>query len=548
MPVDTATPDKQTVNGPDGKKYTFSKGISQERIDKYFAKKGIKKPSDPYGMGTSKFLTGKETADTAKGKSEVSNEKSIDKAKSNTVKAIDYGSKALPTVMGQGYSMTMGSKKNIAGAAMAALGGMAGASANEIIQRFMFGRSGQGVPTGAAGDTNYNTVKSILIEGVKQGGLELAGRKMGDVFFNLLNKIPHAALDHGIKFLPSELNGGRVTKYIEDLLTNLIPSQKVMAEFKSKQNAAILGQVEKLAKGFSRFRGTTEEMGNLLQDTYRTFGTAASKQLRAQEAAIVKAGGKPMADSVYRQMYSEFNKNFQSKLAIEILKTNKPETIGAFLRTSALQETRNMVSLLEKEAPKVINATRTRLMQDILQETLTGVKDPIQKQFQKQEATFAGNKFKETLDKFGEDKLKAIYGDVRFKNIQEFSKLVNKVGSGGGNGAGKFLNLLFLLGPIRSGFTLASGKKIAVEGFIFNRAAKIITSTDGIRLMENYIRATGIGSVKAISLARDELKVYSEHQDEEYKQEQEQVEEKYYKDNPDELKYKNINKPQTQEK
>jgi hypothetical protein len=161
---------------------------------------------------------------------------------------------------------------------------------------------------------------------------------------------------------------------------------------------------------------------------------------------------------------------------------------------------------------------------------------------QKAETIFSGSKFKAALDDIGEEKLKAIYGEDRYKAITEFADLIKRVGSGGGSGAGKFLNLIFLIGPLRSGFTLASGKKIAVEGLIFNRAAKIMTSTQGVKLYENVIRASAMGGIKTLSAARDELKVYTERADKEYMDEQQQIEDQYYKDHPDELKYKDLHK------
>ena len=417
----------------------------------------------------------------------------------------------------------------------ATMGGALGAGAQDIMKRVVMG------------DDDISTKQAVMHmvgEGVKQGALDYGGKKVGEGFFYLLNKIPHAVIKNGIRFLPSELNGGKITKYVEDLLSNLVPSAETMAKAKASGNASVIGAADKLAKGFSRFRGTTEEMGKLLQDTYRTFELNARKSLEVLEATLKKKGIKPMTNVAYRDAAIDYTKNFKNELANKIAKTNKPELIGGFLRaTSSLAETRNMVALLEKEASKVINATRTRLLQDTLQEALTGSIDPISKGMQKIDTIFSGNKFKQALDKIGEDKLKAIYGDIRYKNIVEFSELVKHFGTGGGTGVGKFLNLIFLLGPIRSGLTIASGKKIAVEGLLFNRAAKIITDTQGIRLTENFVRATTANSVKAISLARDELKAYSERADQEYIQEQRDLEDQYYKDHPDEVKYRDINKP-----
>ena len=95
--------------------------------------------------------------------------------------------------------------------------------------------------------------------------------------------------------------------------------------------------------------------------------------------------------------------------------------------------------MLEGEKPKIMNAVRTRLLQDTLQEALTGQTDPVMKDLQKQGVTFSGSKFKQALDKIGEDKLKAIYGEDRYNNLMEFSKLVQHIGGTSGAGAGKFL-------------------------------------------------------------------------------------------------------------
>ena len=74
-----------------------------------------------------------------------------------------------------------------------------------------------------------------------------------------------------------------------------------------------------------------------------------------------------------------------------------------------------------------------------------------------------------------------------------------------------------------------------------------MTSTEGIRLYENFIRASAIGGVKTISAARDALKTYTEHQDAEYIQEQQQIEDQYYKDHPDEKKYLDEQKKKQQQ-
>jgi hypothetical protein len=522
-----------TVVGPDKKTYKFPAGTTKDKAVAYFKKKGISAPKD--SKPTSTFQPYQPQASAMQ-------HSMVDANKSMGLNAVDAVSKGLPAAGGAGFGAAAGKKTNPVGVGMSALGGMAGASGNEIIQRLVFNRSGDNIPTGDKADTNYNTVKYILGEGIKQAGLEGAGRYGGELFFKLLNKIPHAEIINGIKFFPSELNGGKITKYVEDILANLAPSAGIWNKAKLQQNSQLIGATEKLAKGFSRFSGTTEEMGKLLQDTYRSISKVASgdgaiyeRQALAKTVAEKKAANAAVA---------AYEAEFKNQLAIQIMKTNKPELIGGYLRTASLEETRKMVGQLSENAPKTLNAINTRIMKDILHEALTGVNDPISKGLQKTTNQFVGRKITDGFNKFGEERLKIIFGAGRFQKIEEFAQLVDKTG-GQQSGVGRFLNLGFIV-PFRNGITLNAAMKLSGSALVLNRLAKVMTSTEGMRLYENYIRAGTLGTVKGISATRDELKVYIEKQDKEIVEEQKATEDEYYKQHPDEVKYRQQNK--TQEK
>jgi hypothetical protein len=531
-------PQQVTVVGPDKKTYKFPAGTTKDKAIAYFKKKGIsasvKQSAEDAAkvshiFGTDKGITG----DIPKGPGSKDPLPSINKD------AVDAMSKGLPAAGGAGFGVAAGKKTNPVGMAMSGLGGMAGASANEIIQRLMFNRSGDNVPTGSNADTNFNTAGYILGEGIKQAGLEGAGRYGGKLFFKLLNKIPHAAIINGIKFFPSELNGGKITKYVEDILANLAPSAGIWNKAKLQQNSQLIGETEKLAEdlaeGFSRFGGTTEEMGKLLQDTYRSISKVASGDGAVYDRlALAKTAAKKKTAAAAVEAYE---KEFKTQLADQIIKTNKPELIGGYIRSDApIEDVRKMVSTLEEHAPETLNSTRTRIMRDILQETLTGKTDPISKGLQKQNTQFVGKKLKDVLDSIGEDKLKALYGEERFNKIEEFAQLVDKTG-GTQSGVGRFLNLGFIV-PFRNGLTINAALKLSGSALVLNRLAKVMTSTEGMRLYENEIRAGTTGSVKAISAARDEFRVYMEKQDKEIVDEKKATEDEYYKEHPDEVKYR----------
>lgn len=419
-----------------------------------------------------------------------------------------------PTIGGMVGSMLAAPAGKGAQVAGAGIGGMLGEGTREIYRRIILDENIK----------NKDAVLNTMVEGVKQGGLEKLGQGMGELFFKMLSKIPHAEIKDGIKMLPSDLQpNGKVMKYIEDLLSNLAPSAKTMDTFKAEQSTAIIKKVDTLVDGMSRFKGTSEEIGMMVQKAMRDGDASGLKQLKAIREGYIKSGKTAaQADQYLTQTaaYKAFQRNYRNELAKKIITTNKPELIAGLFRadSTALEDARTFKSLIEETKPGLMEKVQNRTLRDILAETLTGSKDPIAKGVIQNR--YSGNKFTGILNNIGEEKLKTIYGEEGYKRIEDFVKLTNTVGNQSqGSGVGKFLNLIFIL-PFKAGLKVEGLTKTGMTAFVLNRAAKVITSPEGMRIYENYIRAVGNNAPRALNLAKDELTKFNQRSDEEYQQDE----------------------------
>jgi len=508
MPVDTDI-EKQSITGPDGKIYKFSKGISQARIDKYFAKKGITKSKGDSGP--------------TKGQVGLMN-KMQNKALPNPAMP-DYSGELLPTAGGMVGGVIGGRVGSPKGGAVvgSAIGGMAGEASRELWRHLIFNEN----------ITAKDAVVKTAVEGAKQGALEYGGQKVGEIFFKMLSKIPHAELKGGIPFLPSELEGGsKIMSYVEDLLGNLFPSAKVMEDFKAGQSKVVLDKINTFTEGMSRFKGTSEEMGVAVQKALKEGKASAEKSVEALRKSYIKKGMSPAqveANLAKTNVQKNLVREYENQLARSIIATNKPELIAGLLRSSgaADNEIRILHETLSEMKPETLGKVQNRIMRDIVQETLTGSKDPVAKGTANLAKKFSGDRFKQILDHTGEEKLKAIYGEQGYNNIEEFTKLVGMIKGEHKSGVGKFMNLMLFISPIRSGFTPKTLGKTTGLAFLTNRLAKIITSTEGVQITNNYVRATLQNSPRLINAAIDEFKKYNERSDAEFLKEEQEGERQY---------------------
>lgn len=527
MPTDTDTmstsTDKQEVVGPGGKTYKFSKNISKERIDKYFTKQGWTKGKDGKWLTASGESTNRQTPSdlpavtpSKSGKGTGVGMVDASKIKKDSA-ATDYVGQA-------SSSIGAGIGGSIAGTPGAAIGGAMGEGLKIVARGILLNED----------ISNKKAALDVATEAFKQAGLQKIGDIGGELFFKALAKIPHAVIKNGIKLLPSEAGaGGKISRYVEDLLGNLFPSAEVMEKFKAGQSSDIVNKIDTFAQGMSKFFGTSEDMGKLVKIAMQAGENSGQKAIDMAKKAYLKKGmSLAQAESALAKtnLYKNFIKEYKNQLAQSIIKTNKPEAIAGMLRSSSFahEHVRVLVDTLKEMNPDTLGSTQNRIMRDMLSETLTKYKDPVAKGIKGLEKKFGGDHWVDTLNQVGEERLKAIYGENGYKNIEEFTKIVGLIGRNQqGSSIGKFMNLMLFLSPIRSGLKLETITKTAILSTALNRVAKVITSTEGIKLTNNYLRATISNSPRLINLAREELKKFNERSDLEYQKEEQQGEQEY---------------------
>lgn len=517
MPVDTV-PTTQDVQGPDGKTYKFSKSITPARVDKYFQKQGwIKKDGKWFTQ------TGEEAK---KGLATDVGTKAItkDPTPSLSEKNIEKGAATLPSVMGGVGGYLTGGKGPTA-AIGAGLGGAIGEDLRQMIMRpILLGRGQQDL-------TAMQSLQRMGIEASKQAALQYGGEKTGDFFFKMLNKIPHAVIKKGIPLLPGDLaTGGKVNRYVEDLLGNLAPSAKVIADFRQNQSGIIKDKLETLVNGFAKFDGNSEEMGQLLQKVMQKGRKLEADYLETLRATLPK-GHQTDADlkKAFPKETRAFFDHYMNQLSDDIVRTRKPELIAGWLKTThaGLMDTRIVHDVVNELDSKTLGKVKNRIIRDSIEETFAGRIDPVAKG--SVESNFAGKTFKDSLDKMGETKAKAILGEKDYKKVEDFVKLVGNVRGNVGGGPGSFFNLVFLV-PFRSGFSPAGMTKVAMAGIFANRIAHIITNDEGGRVTAGYLRAVAQQTPRAMNAFREEIKTMSEQADQEYVQEEKEAEQEYNKE------------------
>lgn len=531
----STTPGKQEVVGPDGKTYKFSKNISENRIEKYFTKQGWVKGKDGKWLTASGESTDRQTPSSIpavtpskSGKGTGVGLVDVGKIKKDSA-ATDYTAQALPSVGGAVGGI-------LGGTPGAAIGGAAGEGLKIVARGILLNED----------ISNKKAAIDVATEAFKQAGLQKVGEIGGELFFKALSKIPHAAIKNGIKLLPSETGQyGKITRYVEDLLGNLAPSAEIMEKFKAGQSAEITNKIDTFAQGMARFNGTSEDMGNLVKTAMKAGEDSGRKAIDTARKAYLKKGLTPaQAESALTKtsLFKNYMKEYKNQLAQKIIGTNKPEAIAGMLRSDAFanEDVRTFYSTLAEKNPQVLGAAQNRIMRDILSETLTKVKDPIAKGAPGLERKFGGDFWTITLNKIGEERLKAIYGEAGYKNIEDFTKVVGLIGRNQqGSSIGRFMNIMLFISPIRSGLSPKTITKTGILAATLNRTAKMITSTEGVELTNKYVRATIANSPRLINLAREEIGKFNERSDREFEEQEKMGEQEYLAEHSNNNKEKN---------
>lgn len=523
MPTDTAEVQKQ--QGPDGKWYNFPKTWKQDRIDKHFTKQGwIKKdnewytqsgekastlskvPSSTPGFTAKRSITGLTGLTSGAGRFGVGLVNKENRSESNLKTGLGSSLGSIGGGIGGMFGGTLG----------AAGGGGTGEAVRQLLVRPTFMEPNP---------TTRQVIGDVMKEAILQAGLEKGGQLAGQTVFKVLNKIPHAKIIEKIPFLPHEWKeGGKLSSYVSDLLTNLFTSSKTMEEFRAGQTKAVEAKLGELVNGMSHFKGTSAEIGQLLQNAVKIADKDAQKSLMS----MAKAKGFTKIEQLYATPeWKAYEEQFRNTLMKKIASTESPSLIAGYVRNATIGSEENLGHLVETLAeknPRLLGKARATIMRDFVTETLKGSTDPVAKGAIGNK--FSGQKFQQLVSEFGEERLKTFLGEKAYDSVEEFINLTHGIGNNTASGAGRWMNLALLL-PFRNGISLKSGEKLGAMALITNRMAKVLTSTEGMKAYKGMIEATGKQLPRLANLYREEIKAFNEKADKEYELEKEEDDAQY---------------------
>lgn len=141
----------------------------------------------------------------------------------------------------------------------AAAGGAMGEGLKQIGNRAIFHDG----PT-----TAVDSAKDVLKEGAIQGLNELTGQTFNRAIAPAIKYFGDTALASkvaGVNLLPSEARG-KAPSYVEKFVKGSILTSGKMERFRVMQNAQTTAAAQKVADTISTFKGTPEQLGNMVQD------------------------------------------------------------------------------------------------------------------------------------------------------------------------------------------------------------------------------------------------------------------------------------------
>lgn len=162
-------------------------------------------------------------------------------------------------IIGGGAGLPTGPGDVVAATAGAAAGGGIGEAARQQIERHNHPYEHRLTPK--------ETVKGIGEQAAVQGASELVGRGVSKAVAPVAASFSKAAAESratGINLLPSEASG-KAPSYIERLAKGHVMTAGKMENFRSVQNTQTQAEVKNIADSISKFNGTSEELGDLVQ-------------------------------------------------------------------------------------------------------------------------------------------------------------------------------------------------------------------------------------------------------------------------------------------
>ncbi len=213
-------------------------------------------------------------------------------------------------LVGGGAGLETGPGALVTGAIGAAAGGGLGEDVKQVGEKAIFH---EGPKTGT------EAAKRIALQAGLQGANELTGRAAGKVIgpaVKYFGDTASASSKAGVKLLPSEA-AGKAPSYLEKFVKGSVLTSGKMDKFRELQNAQTKAAVDKVADSLSSFRGSPEQLGELVQKgldqhtkefraiqkkMYDDIGAAVNERIqkvRVQVASkILGPDGKPVMTTV----------------------------------------------------------------------------------------------------------------------------------------------------------------------------------------------------------------------------------------------------------
>ena len=163
-------------------------------------------------------------------------------------------------IIGGGAGVESGPGALATGAAGAVAGGGLGEMARQQLEKSAFPYEHRMKPKQA--------LKNVAVQAGIQGANELGGRLLGKAVSPAIKYFGNTAIESekaGVKLLPSEA-AGKAPSYAEKFLKGSVLTSGKMDKFRAAQNEQTKAAVDKIADGISKFKGTPEELGELVQN------------------------------------------------------------------------------------------------------------------------------------------------------------------------------------------------------------------------------------------------------------------------------------------
>lgn len=469
-----------TYQGPDGKYYKFPSGTTQDKANDFFKKSPrFAAKATPTGSG--------EVADPSAMRSSM-----LKPFTAGASGAANYAVDQLPNAGGFVGDL-IGGKSNVVGIGASFAGGAGGEFLRQFIQ---LTTSNPNAPKGMM-DENMRALKA----GATQAGLAGVGRGIGELLAKAAY-IPakyRLQIKNGIPRFPWEVTPSKTYQYLGSLLENLFPSAGNIAKVREVQTPAVLQAGEKVANAMSKFRGTSEELGQLFQHSLEQSRQAAFSKLgRPPSQAelqtfnetffngiIQKITGAPEVKETVTLTGKAAKQPLKKKFAQKIV---DPSEVLGMIRGSSIEDVRKLRTVLGKpEYGSTLNAAKTQLLKEGLTESLKNGK-------------FQGEAFSQYLDKIGENKLQELYGDKAYKALKEFADFTKNINGGMNGGIGRWLN-----------YGLGAGifykpSKAAATVLGINTLARMMSTEEGTQFLKNYEIALAKHAPQAIHAAADAMK------------------------------------------